>query len=239
MTARHGISAAAAVLLAIALGGCAPGGGTTDPSTSPTAGSGSVAQDIAPADLLKLAVRNTLDADSKRLTGTAQVSIVSKEFEVVFVGSDAKGHQVTRSSGIESPVDFVRVGERLYILADEHYWQAYVNLEELVSVTNVWASVPADHPDHSALLVLTGTDDALWQPTGQLTAEAGGEGTTVLTDEAGTRFTVGSGDTPYLLRVEATQDSEAGPATIDVSFSDFDAITDVISAPPGPIVELT
>ena len=228
----------AAVLLAVALAACAPGNTPPVPSASSTSG-GSASQELAPADLLKLAVRNTLDATSKRLTGTAEVSIATKEFEVVFVGPDAKGHQVTRAGGIESPVEFVKSGDRLYILATEHYWQAYVVLEELVSVTNVWTSVPADHPEHSALLVLTGTDDALWQPTGELTREAGSNGTTVLTDEAGTRFTIGSGDTPYLLRVQATQESEAGPATIDVEFSEFGEITDTITPPPGPVVELS
>lgn len=234
--ARSGITA---VVIAIALTSCAAGGGTApDPSASVTAAGGSASEQLAPADLLKLAVRNTLDADSKRLTGTAEVSIATQEFEVVFVGADAKGTRVTRASGIESPVDFVRVGDTLYILATEHYWQAYVNLEELVSVTNVWTSVPADHPDHSALLVLTGTDDELWQPTGELTRDDSGN-STVLIDEAGTRFTIGSGDTPYLLRVEAVQDSEAGPVTIDITFSDFNSITDVITVPPGPIVALS
>lgn len=235
--ARSGI-AVAAVLLAVALTACGAGTGTPGPSGSSTA-AGSATEQLAPADLLKLAVRNTLDAESKRLTGTAEVSIATKEFEVVFVGQDAKGHQTTRAGGVESPVEFVKSGDRLYILATEHYWQAYVILEELVSVTNVWTSVPADHPEHSALLVLTGTDDALWQPTGELTREAGSNGTTVLTDEAGTRFTIGSGDTPYLIRVQATQETDAGPATIDVEFSEFGEITDTITPPPGPVVELS
>jgi hypothetical protein len=237
--ARSGFAVTAAALLAIALTACGPGGGTPEPPEPSTTAAGSATEDLSPADLLKLAVRNTLDAESKRLTGTAEVSVVTQEFEVVFVGPDAKGHRVTRSSGIESPVEFARVGDRLYILATEHYWQAYVNLEQLVLVTNVWTSVPADHPDHSTLLVLTGTDDALWQPTGELRSEAGSNGSTVLTDEAGTRFTIGSGDTPYLTRVQAVQDSEAGPVTIDIEFSDFGAITETITAPPGPVVELS
>ena len=226
----------AAVALIVALTACSPGGGTPETPTTP-AGSPSPSVVADPDELLQLAVRNMLDASSKRLIGTAAISVSTQEFEIVFVDDAAKGSKVERATDVDvvSTVEFVKVDGSLYILAGEPYWQWYVNLEDRFLVVDHWVKVPADHPDHSALLIL---NDQLWTPVGELTQEDGDDGALVLVDEAGNRFTISTGETPYLTRVQASQDTEIGVGTTDIAFSDFDAITEVITAPPGDVVEL-
>ncbi len=230
------------MILIAALTAC--GQNTDPPSTSgsataaptPTA---TVAAD--PKELLELAIDNTLDAPSKRLTGTADVTVSSKQFEVVFVGDEAKGNSLERdaASGLESSVEFVKVDGSLYILAGEPYWQWYVSLEDRVLVVGHWVRVAADNPNHSPLLILS--DSAVpWEPVGELTVdESNSDNDTVgLVDSAGNRFTVSEGDTPYLLRVELTQDTEVGPGSVDIAFSDFGTVAETITAPTGEIVDL-
>jgi hypothetical protein len=218
----------AGIALALLLAGCGPG--TT--SEEPIGGETSTAE-LPPDQLYREATRNTLEATSFRIVGTASISIARQRFEVVFAGDDARGTQVATAPGIETTVEFVRAGDRLYILADEHYWQAYVNLEQLHLVINRWVSVPADHPDHSALLVIHDTDESQWEPMRELAREGD-----VLTDSAGNRFTVTTEGKPYLVRVEAMQQTEDGEATTDIAFSDFDAISETITPPSGNVLEL-
>jgi hypothetical protein len=225
-----------AVVLIAALTACSPGGtGTPAPTTEAASPSPTAA--IDPDELLQLAVRNMQDAESKRLSGTAAISVSTQEFEVVYVGDTAKGTKVERATDVDvvSTVEFVKVDGSLYILAGEPYWQWYVNLEDRYIVVDHWVKVPADHPDHSALLIL---NDSLWTPVGTLTQEEGDDGEVVLVDEAGNRFTITAGDTPYLTRVQASQETEIGVGTTDIRITDFNEVTDVITAPPGDVVEL-
>lgn len=230
----------AAVLLIAALTACAPSTGTSsttssDPSTSPTP----TAAAMDPEELLQLAVDNMLDAPSKRLSGTAGIASVStQEIDIIYVGDSARGTKVETAAGVDlvSETQFVKFDGSLYIYADEAYWQWYVGLEDLFLVSRHWVRVPADHPEHSKLLVLK-DDGTPWDPVGELTQEEGDAGEIVLVDTAGNRFTVSTDDTPYLVRVELTQDNEAGVATADMRFSDFGTITETIVAPTDDFIE--
>ena len=97
-----------------------------------------------------------------------------------------------------------------------------------------------DHPDHSALLVVKDSDSIPWDAVGELTQEDAGAdaSTVVLVDSAGNRFTVSTDGMPYLVRVEMTQTTESGAATAEITFSDFGAVTETITAPTGDIVDL-
>ena len=239
-TIHRRIGVATAVVLIAALTACAPVAQTPSTTSEPTASpTPTVAAD--PDELLRQALDNMLDASSKRLTGTAAVDISAQEFEVIFVGDDAKGSKLERATEapVESAVEFVKVDGSLYILADESYWQWYVGLQDLSLVSGHWVRVPADHPDHSALLILKDSDTIPWEAVGELTEEGDADDSTVvLVDTAGTRFTVSTDGIPYLVRVEVEQATENGVATADITFSDFDTITETITAPTGEIVEL-
>jgi hypothetical protein len=229
-----------AVLLLAALSACGPGAGQLPSPADPTdsAASPTPADALDPERLLEVATANMLDADSKRLTGTATVSGSTQEIAVVYAGDDAQGHKVERLSGFESVTDWVKIGDDLYIFAGEAYWQWHVGLQDLYLVVNHWVRVPADHPEHSPLLIFTGSGDSPWKPVGELTVQDADADPAVLVDTAGNRFTVSTGDTPYLVRVEMTQDSELGPATLDMILSDFGEVTDTFTAPTGEIVDL-
>jgi hypothetical protein len=196
---------------------------------------------VAPGDLLDQAVRNMLDAPSKRLVGRASIPLGSQEFEVVYVGRNARGTQTSRALGLVIAVQFVKVDESLYINADEHYWQAYVNLEQLHLVVGKWVRVAADNPNHSDLLVLE-ADPSRWEPIGVVTQVGtdtiDGTPAVRLQDSQQDRFAVAAVGTPYLLRFEGKKSTEAGDATVVVTFSDFDAVAETIAAPTGEIVEL-
>jgi hypothetical protein len=230
----------AAALLIAALTGCGQGpeppSTSSDPSASPTP---TAAAD--PEELLQEAVDNMLDAPSKRLTGTAGIASVStQDLEIIYVGDDARGTKVERATDVDvvSEVQFVKVDGSLYIFGDEPYWQWYVGLQDLYLVVRHWVRVPADHPEHSKLLVLK--DDGMpWEPVGELTQEEGDAGAAeiVLVDSAGNRFTVGTDGTPCLVRVELTQTNEAGVATADMRFTDFGMITETITAPTDDFIE--
>jgi hypothetical protein len=235
---RSTVGVAAAVMLLTALTACGQGPEQPPvPSESAVSPTPTVAAD--PQELLELATRNMLEADSKRLTAVATVSGSTQDAEVVYAGDAAKGHKVERMGGFESVTDFVKIDGSLYILAGEAYWQWHVGLEDMYLVVNHWVRVPADHPEHSALLVLT-DQSSPWKPVGELTRDdaAGGADSIVLVDSAGNRFTVSTGDTPFLLRVEITEDTELGPATVDITLSDFGEVTETFTAPTGDIVDL-
>lgn len=230
------------LVLTAALAACGP---QTGPPSPP---SGSVSSDpapttvaVAPEELLQQAMRNMLDAPSKRMVGIAAVSISTQEFEVVFVGEDAKGTRTERALGVESVVEFVRAGDSLYIRASEHYWQSYLNLEQLAGVRGEWVRVPADHPEHGSLLVIQ-EDTGPIEPEGTVTQSGtdavDGTPAFVLEDSAGNRFFVSADGTPYLLRIEATQDTEFGEATIEMTFSEVGTVTETITAPSGEIIDL-
>jgi hypothetical protein len=229
---------AAAVMLIAALSACGPGP-DTDESSTPSGSAASPTPTVAldPEVLLDLAVDNLLDAPSKRLIGTAEVASATQEIEVAYIGDGAIGHKVERAAGVESATDFIRVDGSLYIRAGAAYWQWYVGLQDLNLVVDHWVRVPDDHPEHSKLLVLT--DSATpWEPVGELVMHDTGGSTVVLEDSGGNRFTISTAGIPYLVRVEMTETSESGVATADIAFSDFGAVTDTITAPTGPIVDL-
>jgi predicted small lipoprotein YifL len=237
-------SALATMVLAtmVTLAGCGRETGPPPPTSgsAPTATATPVAV-VSPEALLKQASRNSIDAPSKRLVGKASVSVATQEFDVVFVGRDAKGRQVGRALGQESVVEFVRVGDSLYIRASEAYWQAYVGLENLATVSGTWVRVPANHPNHTSLLVID-ESNGIVQPVGAVTQVGtdtiGGRSTVVLTDGSGGRFFVSTEATPYLLRVEGTKRTEAGSARVEATFSDFGSVTATITAPSGKVVDL-
>jgi hypothetical protein len=60
----------------------------------------------------------------------------------------------------------------------------------------------------------------------------------LLQDSQQDRFAVAAVGKPYLLRFEGKKSTEAGDATVVVTFSDFDAVAETIAAPTGEIVEL-
>jgi hypothetical protein len=207
---------------------------TTSPSPSPTV-------DLPPEQLLKRAIINTRDAPSKRVTGEASVPfLASAEFDIIFVGDDAKGTQNQSAPGISTTTEFVRVGDSLYILATEHYWQSYVNLEFLAQISNKWVRVPADHPDHSALLIIE--EDGFMEGVGAVT-EAGtdtidGTAVVVLEDAEENVFFVAAEGEPYLLRFAGTKTQEGITVRVVVNFSEFGEITETIAVPQGEIIDL-
>jgi hypothetical protein len=226
----------------VTLAACAQEAGPPTASGSAAAASTATpAATLSPEALLRQAVRNSLDSPSKRLVGRATVSFATQEFDVVFVGHDAKGRQIGRALGQESVVDFVRIDDSLYIRASEAYWQAYVGLEHLATVSGTWVRVPANHPNHTSLLVIDDSNGVL-QSVGAVT-QAGtdtidGRSAAVLTDGAGGRFFISAEPTPYLLRVEGTKKTEAGNARVEANFSEFGSVTAVIAAPSGKVVDL-
>jgi hypothetical protein len=226
----------------VTLAGCGPEAGP--PPTSGSASTTTTAAPVAvvsPEALLRQASRNSLDAPSKRLVGRASVSVATQDFDIVFVGHDAKGRQVGRALGQESVVDFVRIGDSIYIRASEAYWQAYVGLEHLATVSGTWVRVPANHPNHTSLLVIDDNNGVV-APVGAVTQVGtdtiGGQSAVVLTDGSGGRFFVTAEATPYLLRVEGTKKTEAGNARVEATFSDFGSVTATITAPSGKVVDL-
>jgi hypothetical protein len=231
-----------ALAVTVTLSAC---GSQADPAPAAKSASASTvassAAAVSPEALLRQAVRNTLDAPSKRLVGRASVAISTQEFDVVFVGHDAKGRQVGRALGQESVVDFVRVGDSLYIRASEAYWQAFVGLQHLATVSGTWVRVAADHPNHASLLVIEDPNGVL-KSVGAITQvgtdTVNGRSAVVLADGAGGRFFVSSAATPYLLRVEGTEKTEAGDAHLEATFSDIGSATATIAAPTGKVVDL-
>jgi hypothetical protein len=227
--------AGALVIVALAACGQTPTADSSSSGPEPTPISTPV---LEPDVLLRLAVGNMVDAPSKRLSGTATAAGSTQEFEIVYVGDEARGHKVERLGEFESVTDFVKTGGSLYILAGEAYWQWYVNLEDRFLVVDHWVRVDADHPEHSKLLVLTDSTTP-WEPVGELTQEDGADpSVVVLVDTAGNRFTVSIDGTPYLVRVQLTDQTEAGPATADITLSDFGEVSETFDVPPGEIVEL-
>lgn len=237
-----------ALILATVLAACGPQDNPPGPpsasasttfTTSTTDATPAVS--LAPEELLRQATRNMLDAPSKRLTGTASIQIASQEFDVVYVGDDALGTHTSRALGMESVVEFIRIGENLYIRAGEGYWQFSVQLEQLHLVVDTWVLVSADNPRHSALLVLF-EDDSLWESVGDVTQvdtdTIDGTPVVVLEDSAGSRFTVNSEGTPYLLRAEGKQSTDAGEASVEITFSEFGTVAETIEAPSGEIVDI-
>jgi hypothetical protein len=247
MDTRSRTTVVARVVTALALTAVlAACGRQADPPTAPSESTSSAATttsaaDVPPEELLEEAMRNMREAPSKRVTGMGEVAGSTQEFEVVFVGEDAKGTQIGRAMGLESVVEFVRAGDSLYILGGEPYWQWYVGLQDLYLVSGHWVRVPANHPTHKALLVIEDNPE-LTEPIGELTRagtdSVDGTPAVDLEDGAGNRFFVSADGTPYLLRVEATQDTESGRATVEVTISDFGTVTETITAPSGEIVEL-
>jgi hypothetical protein len=62
-----------------------------------------------PAELLRRSIRIMTDAPSKRIKGSAAIGLFREEFEVTFVGTDAKG---TRISSGPRHIDDHRVRAR-------------------------------------------------------------------------------------------------------------------------------
>lgn len=230
------------VSLTAALAACGPQGPADQPAPpAESAVSPTPTATVAPEELLQQAVRNTLDAPSKRLVGSAAVPVGSQAFDIVYVDGNAMGTQTARAMGLESVVEFVRVGDSLYILATEAYWQNYVNLERLALVSRKWVLVAADHPNHEPLLVpvdATEFAQAVDGLTDAGTDRVEGTAAVVLADADGNRFFVSAEGTPYLLRVEATQETEVGEATVELTYSQFGAVTETITVPEGEIVDL-
>jgi hypothetical protein len=231
-----------AVALTAALAACAPPSTPGSPS-APASATPPPAPTVtlAPVQLLEQGTRNMLDAPSKRLVGKVALAIATQELEVFYVGKDAKGTRTERAMGMESVVRFVKVGDSLYILASEHYWQGHVGLESLARLSNTWVRVAANNPNHGGLVALE-ENPTLMKPAGAVTQVGtdtiGGMPAVVLADTAGNRYAVATGATPYLLRVNATQNTEVGQATAEFTFSEFGAVTETISAPTGKIVDL-
>ncbi len=231
-----------AISAALALGACSQPGSTPEQQGSATASpSASAVVDLPPDELLERATANTLDAPSMRVAGEASVPfLASAEFDIIFVGEDAKGTHRQSAPGISTTTEFVRVGDSLYILADEHYWQSYVNLEFLSQVSNTWVRVPADHPGHSTLLVIDEDSMAPIGPVVQADEDTiDGVPVIVLEDPDENTFFISAEGEPYLLRFKGTVTQEGITARLVVDFSEFGTITETITAPDGEIIDLS
>jgi hypothetical protein len=236
--ARTATALAVTIALATPLTACKPnstasvpdGSQTTTPSPTPT---------VLPDAQLRQATRMTLDAPSKRITGSAAAGSHNVTFDVTFIGEDAKGTKISSAPGISTTVEFVRVGEYLFINADEHYWQSYYNLEVLQYLIDKWVRIDADDPKHTDLLVLQVNEQV--EPAGTV-AQTGagtidGRPVVVLKDTDGHTFYVAAEGEPYLLRFEGTQASPVGVATVVVTFSEFGTASGTIAAPTGEIFD--
>ena len=94
------------VSLTAALAACGPQGPADQPAPpSESAVSTTPIATVAPEDLLEQAVRNTIDAPSKRLVGLATVSAGSQEFDITYLDGNARGTQTSRAMGLESVVE--------------------------------------------------------------------------------------------------------------------------------------
>ena len=229
---------AVAASLAIPLTACGPNSPSPDPDGSPTT-TPSPTPTILPDVLVERALKITLDAPSKRIIGSAAAGGHGVEFDVTFAGQNAKGTKISTAPGISTTIEFIRVGEDLFINADEHYWQSHYNLEVLKYLVHKWVRVDADDPNYTDLLVIQANDEV--QPVGGITQTGtdtvNGQPVVVLKDSEGHTFYVATEGEPYLLKFEGSQASPVGLATVTITFSEFGTASGTIAAPTGPIFD--
>jgi hypothetical protein len=225
-------------MAAASLAGCGAQSPPPVPEGSQTA-TASPTPTVLPDVLVEQASKMTLDAPSKRIVGSAAVGGHGVEFDVTFVGNDAKGTKLSTAPGISMTIEFARVGEDLFIKANEHYWQSYYNLEVLQYLVNKWVRVDADDPSYADLVVLQASDQMT--PVGPVTRTGSdtidGTPVVVLKDDKGSTFFVAAEGKPYLVRFATTQASAIGIATVMVTFSEFGAVSQTITAPAGEIFD--
>lgn len=238
-TAATALAVAMALTLpATPLMACGPENPPPAPGQSQTTTATSTPTPL-PDVLLDRSIRITLDAPSKRVAGSAAIGQFREEFDVTFAGNDAKGTKTSSAPGISTTTMFVRVGEDLFINADEHYWQAYFNLEVLQYLVHKWVRVAADNPNHADLVVLQ-SDESV-KPVGTVTQTGtdtiDGTPVLVLEDDDGSRFFVAAEGEAYLLRFEGSQATEIGTATVVVTFSEFGTVSETIAPPTGEVFD--
>ena len=209
------------------------------PSVSPSAPTDTPTRPADPEELLALAMENTWKAPSKRLSGTVVIAAAgqTKAFDYVYVGSLAHGTQTDAAPEGNSAMEVVKIGDDVYIRTDAVYWQWYVPLEQLKFVVGKW--VKARYEDYPS--TVPGASTTVTPPRREVTRvgtdTVGGTEVVVLSDGAGSRYLVDE-DGPYLLRFAGVQDTPIGTAAVDIEFSQIGAVTEVIAAPGGEIVDL-
>lgn len=212
------------------------------PQSEPSAQAGAGTADPEPEDRLREAVRNTLEAESFRLLSDATIAAANGRqlTDVVFVRGDAQGTQHSTAPGYDSVVDFIRVGDSVYVKTGELYYHWIFPLELLQFVVDRWVVFPADDPDHAGLFIIDGPEQP-WQSDGDVNAAGTDtvDGTPVLVYETadGNRLSITAEGVPYLLRVEAAQVTEEGEVQVVLTFSEIGTVSATIAVPPGPIFD--
>jgi hypothetical protein len=190
---------------------------------------------------LQEAVRNTTEAESFRLLSDATIAAAGGRqlTDVVFVRGDAQGTQHSTAPGYDSVVDFVRVGDRVYVKTGELYYHWIFPLELLQFVVDRWVVFAADDPDHAALFIIDGTDEPWDTESVNQVGTDTVDGTPVLVYENadGNRLAITAEGVPYLLRVEAAQVTEEGEVQVVLTFSEIGTVSATIAVPPGPIFD--
>jgi hypothetical protein len=230
-----------AVVAALALASCGPEEPPPPPPTSPSpSDSPPPSRPASPAQLLAQAAANTWAAPSKRVQGSVTLAGAgqAKTFDYVLVGSLAKGTQTETAPGLTSVVQVIKIGDDIYILADEPFWQWYVPLEQLRNVVGKWVKARYDDYPSTVPVSSYSTPAAVGDVTVDGTDTVGGTPVSVLLDARRNRYFVSQDGEPFLLRFEGTQATEVGEATIAIEFSQLGAVADVIVAPTAEIVDL-
>jgi hypothetical protein len=230
---------AVATVLTMLPGGCGTGSSPPNPGGSPTTTTTtSPSPTPLPAVQLNQSIKLTLDAPSKRITGSAVIGQYREEFDVTFVGTDAKGTRISSAPGISTTTRFVRVGPNMYINADEHYWQTYYNLEVLKYLVRTWVRVDAAS-GHSELAVLQVSESVA--PVGAVTQSGtdtiDGTPVLVLKDGNGNTFFVAAAGEHQLIRFQGSKATEVGTAVVVVTFSMIGTVSETITPPTGKIFD--
>ena len=225
------------VIVIALVGGCSKPTPTlsTDspsPSTAPTQSS---VEELTADEILAASKAALSAAGSFRLKLSARVAIFTSESTIDYVGADAKGTQ----KQFDSVVEFVLVDGSLYVKGGDSYWSGISSLGSIALVSGKWVKVDPTNPNHSHLVPTT--DLAVFEfgaVTKAGTSTIDGKPAVTLKGDDGTIYVAAQGE-PYPLRIEGTQQTEFGPATVVVNFSDFGTVTTVIEPPTGEIVDLS
>jgi len=202
------------------------------PSTTPTQSS---VEELTADEILAASKAALSAAGSFRMRLSARVGIFTSESTIDYVGADAKGTQ----KQLDSVVEFVLVDGSLYVKAGDSYSSGISSLRSISFVSGKWVKVSPTNPNHSHLIPTT--DVALFEigaVTKAGTSTIDGKPVVVLEGSENSTIYVAAQGEPYPIRIEGTTDTEVGPATVAMDFSDFGAVTTAIEVPAGEIVDL-
>ncbi len=230
------------VVLAALLTGCSGGTATPASTTAAPASAGASAtvagngiESLSAPEILARSQAALAAAPSFHLKLTATVAGFVVVSEMDAVGRNLKGTQ----TGQAQPVEFIRIGDDLYVKAGDGFWSTIVSLSQIAHLSSKWVKVPASSPTFSALIPDPKT--MLSNATGVTKSGSStldGKPVVGLTSQGSTVYVATDGE-PYPVKVEGTQNTEFGPGTLVAEFSRYGAVTTTITAPTGEIVDIS